>query len=390
MSLVRKNILFFQRSVSLLDGGVPRVTDVISKELISRGYNCYFVYYQNDNDKYPADIKLRLDLDASFVTIKKAIIHFIILNKIDVVVCQNADSFRFIRIYRVLRLKFPKILFLRFLHASPDYWKMSSVLVNKPILRQFYSLKSVVRNLIYSAYHPYISKTRSLYNIFDTFILLSDTFRDKFVALYLHRTSSTKLATIPNPLTFDSVDCSSPSFKSDRVVLIVSRLEENQKRISIALSVWEQITPTIRSGWRLVIVGSGPSERYYREIASNSELLDVEFVGHQWDVLSYYQAASIFLMTSSWEGFPMSLLEAQQNGAVPVVFDTFSAVTDILTNGVDGYIIQDMDKNGFLLAVTRLMQDHTLRSRMSKQAILNSHRFHVGRIGDMWERLLKQ
>ena len=59
--------------------------------------------------------------------------------------------------------------------------------------------------------------------------------------------------------------------------------------------------------------------------------------------LRYYEHASIFMMTSAYEGWGMTVIEAMQNGVVPIVFNSYSAVYDILTDEEDGIIIENND-----------------------------------------------
>lgn len=69
-------------------------------------------------------------------------------------------------------------------------------------------------------------------------------------------------------------------------------------------------------------MGDGSSKLEYETLVSNLNLKKVEFLGFQ-DPVPYYKNASIFLMTSSLEGFGMTLVEAQCYGVVPIVMDSF-------------------------------------------------------------------
>lgn len=64
-------------------------------------------------------------------------------------------------------------------------------------------------------------------------------------------------------------------------------------------------------------------------------LKNVLFEGRQ-NPLSYYRRAAVFLMTSLFEGFGVTLTEAQQMGVVPMAMDSFEAVHDIINHRVSG------------------------------------------------------
>ena len=57
----------------------------------------------------------------------------------------------------------------------------------------------------------------------------------------------------------------------------------------------------------------------------------------------YYNEASIFMMTSSFEGWGLTLTEAQQYGCVPLAFRSFASLTDIITDKVNGFAIPNDD-----------------------------------------------
>jgi glycosyltransferase involved in cell wall biosynthesis len=387
------NILFFQSSCSPADGGVPRVTDIISKELATRGYGSFYAYYLNDNPLYADETKLKINLNDPYSIQKETVLNFIHRNQINVFVCQNTYLPNFIRLFQKIRKQYPESPFYTFLHASPDYWQSSFRSPGqKPSVK---SLKEVAKNLvkkvIYPFYNPYIRSTSALYQLSDKFVLLSDSFIDSFREIYSVNEKYHKLTSIPNPLTFAKSISQSQLLSKEKIVLIVSRLSEDQKKISIALDIWKRISHQYDHGWKLLIVGSGPDENLYRKTVSDYKLANVTFLGHQDDVQEYYERASIFLMTSIWEGLPMSLLEAQQNGVVPVVFDNFSAIYDVVTNAKNGFIIQQNDANAFRISLVNLMQDDSLRHKMASNSVQNSSRYHVVNIVNEWEKqLLKE
>jgi glycosyltransferase involved in cell wall biosynthesis len=387
------NILFFQRSCSPADGGVPRVTDIISKELTSRGYRCFFVYDSNENPLYADESKLKISLNDSYAVQEELTLDFIIQNQINVFVCQNTYLPNYIKLFQKIRKLYPAHPFYTFLHASPDYWQSSFRTPNrKPSVKSLKEVaKTFLKKIIYPFYNPYISSTSALYQLSDKFVLLSDSFIDSFREIYAVIEKDHKLTSIPNPLTFAKSISQAQLLSKEKIVLIVSRLEEDQKKISIALDIWKRISQQYDHGWKLLIVGSGPDENQYKKNVSDSKLTNVTFLGHQDDVRTYYERASIFLMTSIWEGLPMSLLEAQQNGVVPVVFDNFSAIYDVVTNAKNGFIIQQNDADAFRISLVNLMQDDSLRYKMALNSVQNSNRYHVVNIVNEWEeQLLKE
>lgn len=70
-------------------------------------------------------------------------------------------------------------------------------------------------------------------------------------------------------------------------------------------------------------------------MACKLNLRNIEFKGTQ-PSEPYYAESSVLCMTSTYEGFPMVLIEAQQYGCVPMAFDSFEAVHDIIEDGENG------------------------------------------------------
>ena len=67
------------------------------------------------------------------------------------------------------------------------------------------------------------------------------------------------------------------------------------------------------------------------------------------------------MMTSAYEGWPMTLMEAMQNGCVPIVFDSFKAVYDIVDSDINGVIVSNGDMDTYHRELVRLMSDDNYR-----------------------------
>ena len=193
-----------------------------------------------------------------------------------------------------------------------------------------------------------------------------------------------KILSIPNMLTFPIEG--KISFDKGKEVLIVARMDERSKRIKLALRIWGSISHKIlEQGWKLTIVGDGEDLTYYKEYVEKHNMKNVSFEGRQ-NPLPYYQRADIFMMTSALEGWPMTLMEAMQNGCVPIVFDSFKAVYDIV-DGNSGIIVPNNDVETYIRELERLMRDDDYRKRLAKNALKDCQRFSKDRIVGQWFEL---
>ena len=142
------------------------------------------------------------------------------------------------------------------------------------------------------------------------------------------------------------------------------------------------------SDWKLRIVGYGEDEGYYRRLTKKLNLQNVSFEGKK-DPFEYYRTASLFMMTSAHEGFGIVLLEAQQMGAVPIAFDSFATVHDIITDGVNGFLVQDGDIQAYASKMQTLMDDAGMRKQMAEAGIQMLDRFSVENITQKWNDLFE-
>ncbi len=86
-------------------------------------------------------------------------------------------------------------------------------------------------------------------------------------------------------------------------------------------------------------------------------------LGERKNVFDYLRCADVFLLTSSHEGMPNVMMEAMLSG-LPVVSTRAGGVTDLIEDGVHGFLHDVGDIEGMAKSLTRLLTDSTLRQRM--------------------------
>lgn len=96
------------------------------------------------------------------------------------------------------------------------------------------------------------------------------------------------------------------------------------------------------------------------------------------------------MMTSAFEGFGMTLVEAQQYATVPIVMDTYKSLHDIITNSENGVIIEDNDIEGYTKELIRLMKNDEYRKRLAFNGINSCKIFSIHSIANKWEKLFNE
>ena len=221
------------------------------------------------------------------------------------------------------------------------------------------------------------------------YVFLADSFRKEYIG---HRdgADSDMLEFCNNPLPFDDFFPVEDLSKKENTVLFVGRMYDDIKKISKILECWNKVEamPGV-SNWKLVLVGDGPDRKSFELQAKRLGLRNYEFTGHRYPK-PYYRKAKIFVMASTHEGWPMTLLESLQNGVVPVVRDSFSSLHDIITHQVNGLIVPADDTEGYAKALYELMKDEERLKNMACHGISSCRRFSVENIVDKWELVFKE
>ena len=188
--------------------------------------------------------------------------------------------------------------------------------------------------------------------------------------LVVQRLSVVVLPILVEPLRTSDVrlDVGRPSVFSefDKTILMVSRLT-SEKNIGLAIdAVAEVVKKHPKTG--LIIVGDGPEREALELKAKNYKLTaNIKFEGWKSDVALYYKGAEIFLLTSWYEGWGMSAVEAMRHGAAVVMTDVGLA-GELVENGKNGLIVPVGDKNALIGAISRLLENNELRRDLIEEA----------------------
>ena len=149
----------------------------------------------------------------------------------------------------------------------------------------------------------------------------------------------TNVTVIPNPCSLDGQKVSIKSAKS-KTILAVGRLHE-QKGFDLLLQAWKPIEKTY-SDWSLRIVGEGPKRAELEAQIESQGLKRVVLASATNNVLDEYEAASIFVLSSRYEGLPLALIEAMWCGLPCIAFDCPQGPAELLAED-RGWLVPDGD-----------------------------------------------
>lgn len=119
---------------------------------------------------------------------------------------------------------------------------------------------------------------------------------------------------------------------------------------------------------RFLVVGGGPLEGELRTRARELGVDDVAlFLGQRLDVPRLFRAADIFVLSSSWEGLPITVLESMAAG-VPCIATAVGGISEILTDGVSGCLVKANDPEALARQIGLLAANPDLRARLAERA----------------------
>ena len=233
------------------------------------------------------------------------------------------------------------------------------------------------------------SAMRYIYRKSDVFEVLSPSFVSHFQQ-YTWLKETSKLMVQTNPITIDIDGFEYRSKEKRKEIIYVGRVDYSQKRVFRVIETWAQLESCFPE-WQLTIVGDGEERENIEHMVRDLELKHVNFEGFQ-APRSYYERASILVLTSEFEGFPLVLAECMSFGVVPAVYGSYSAVYDIIEDGVDGIIIPKAPE-GFNAAIMAgkmkdVMSDNDKRNRMALAAIEKTKNYSIDKIYEQWMEIL--
>ncbi|UOB17079.1 glycosyltransferase family 4 protein [Abyssalbus ytuae] len=211
---------------------------------------------------------------------------------------------------------------------------------------------------------------------------------DKFVVLTNGNINEWKLdniLVISNPLSF-SPEKTSPL--NNKKVLAVGR-QCFQKGYDRLLKSWQKVSHA-HPDWKLEIYGKINENEDLNALAHDLKInTTISFFAPIKNIQEKYKKASVYVMSSRSEGFGMVLIEAMAHGVPCVSYDCPHGPADIITDGVDGYLVPNGDIHTFADRIVKLIEDEPKRKEMGKNAVKKTQLFAPDIIIPQWDKLFK-
>jgi len=177
--------------------------------------------------------------------------------------------------------------------------------------------------------------------------------------------------------------------ESTNIIGFVGALSE-QKGLIYLIDAFKKIYREFPN-LKCILIGEGDLENELKSKVKEVELQDhILFLGQRYDIPALLNLMDIFVLPSLWEGLPQVVLEAMAAG-VPVVATEVDGTPEIISDGVNGFLVPARDSQKLANALKKLLADSALRLTLSERGYETvCNRFSVKRMVSEFDILYKR
>jgi len=376
-----KKILFLQ-IIGNVYGGVWFVNKTLGEGFINKGYDVYITSIRNSFQDVRRDYSNSLNVSIINEKDKWEIIHLSDIEKeIKDKNIVNAIKLGFRKISDEFKLKNDLIKTKKYIEKlNPDY-----ILVSHYELLDFIPKNYLNKtfNVNHSSFQDAI-RNRGTKRVFSKY-------KDKVPFVWLTKRTMEHAIEygiknntyIYNPVRYNSLKRN--DVLNNKRIIVVSRLSSD-KRIDLMINCMNQVFENKKySDWTFEIYGIGELEEELKKLVKSNQII---LKGKTDLVKETYSRASFSLNTSPYEGFALSILEANACG-VPVVSLNFGeSVYEEIIDNKTGFITNSMEE--FKEKVIYLMDNPNILDKMSEECFKFSKKFNLDNIILEWEQLFEK
>ncbi|GEM_PF-1519523 len=164
-----------------------------------------------------------------------------------------------------------------------------------------------------------------------------------------------------------------------------------QKAFDRLLDIWELVEKSGKLGdYRLELIGEGEQEVFLRNKIKEKGLQSIEMRSFTNQIEILYRKASVILMTSLFEGYPMVLIEALQFGIPAVAFDVLTGPAEIILQNKTGFLIEDGNIQEFSNAIIKIINEKNLLEELQVNNLEYRKTFDSESIIKKWNDLFAE
>jgi len=201
---------------------------------------------------------------------------------------------------------------------------------------------------------------------------------------------SRKIVVIYNGIDIEKYSLSTIACSNDKTLIILSvgRLVIS-KNYETAIRALSKISTHNFEYW---IVGDGVLEPHLKKLVNELNLeCKVKFLGFREDIPELLSQSDIFLLTSSWEGFGIAVVEAMA-ASLPVIVSNISGLREVVLEDFSeiskiGFLIDPKSEDDIAICLSKLITNARLRMEMGRNAHIRSLKFDIQKTFEQYREL---
>ena len=194
-----------------------------------------------------------------------------------------------------------------------------------------------------------------------------------------------KSSVIPNPSRYSRKE----NFEFHNNTLISACRLEAQKNPMMLVKIARELKD-MNFNYTFNIYGSGTYKKQMEEYIKEHDLTNVHIISGITNLEPCYLNSDLYISTSLFEGFGLSVIEAN-SFSVPTIWKEMGDPTpSIITNGVNGYVIDSDDPHDFALKIIEILSNKEELRKLKESTYNLSSRYEESYIKEMWKEFFKE
>ena len=175
----------------------------------------------------------------------------------------------------------------------------------------------------------------------------------------------------------------------EKKIVMVGRLDANKNQ-AMVMEAFKEATKDKHSDYKLVIYGDGPDRLKLQNLAISLKIdSKVEFKGMVKHVAEHIEKASIYILASSQEGMPNSLIEAMSLGLACISTNCpCGGPADLIVDGINGLLVPVGDVNAMTEAMEKLLGNEVLAESLGNAAMRIQEKYAPDVVNAKWKEYL--
>jgi glycosyltransferase involved in cell wall biosynthesis len=199
----------------------------------------------------------------------------------------------------------------------------------------------------------------------------------------------TNTKTIYNPVVFPEIHFEKPIGTPNNYYLFFGRIEDKIKNISLLIEAYE-LSKLQEHNVHLLIIGDGSDKELILNTIKNKRLDDfIHVLPFQKNIVPYIQHAKATVLTSHFEGFPMSLVESLAAGTPVISVDCETGPREIIKNNHNGLLVDNQNPKALAEAINSMITDEKLYQTCKNNAKKSVEHLSLKIIAQQWKQLLE-